>query len=251
VDRQRIGRLLRTAGVQLRPRGAGGTRPERRSGDPADLAAILRDLYADRGLSTIEISALLGIPDRTVRDRLRRYGIASRTKGGWRREDRRVLPAGLVQNLYGADGLPADEVAGKLGSSRSAVLRAAHELGVPVRVGGAVIQSGTQEIELINALYADPVVAAALARHHVAAVPAGGPIWERFPVPVPLTPQLAEDLYRASGIGLNHIELVTGQPAQTVRGFMHRTGIALRPPGGRSPFMRRWHLRGVRSRPGL
>jgi hypothetical protein len=26
----------------------------------------------------------------------------------------------------------------------------------------------------------------------------------------------------------------------TVRGFMRREGIPLRPPGGRTPFLRRW-----------
>jgi hypothetical protein len=242
LDRQRVGRLLGKAGVSLRPRGAGGVRPERRPGDPAGLAGMLRCLYVDRGLTTIEIAALLGMPDRTVRDRLRRYGIPARTRGCWRREDRRVLPADLLSMLYSADGFTADEIGRKLGASRNAVLRAAHDLGVPVRAGGAVIQPGPQEIELIDALYADPLVAAALARHEIARVPAGGPIWQRFPEPVPLTVRLVEDLYWESGVGLNHIELLTGQPAQTVRGFMHRAMIATRHPGGRSPFLRRWRL---------
>jgi hypothetical protein len=242
LDRQRVGRMLGKAGVSLRPRGAGGVRPERRRGDPADLAGTLRYLYVNRCLTTIEIAALLGMPDRTVRDRLRRYGIPARTRGGWRREDRRVLPADLLWMLYSADGFTADEVGRKLDASRNTVLRAAHDLGMPVRVGGAVVQPGPQEIELVDALYADPLVAAALARHKIAAVPAGGPIWQRFPQPVPLTVQLVEDLYWESGVGLNHIELLTGQPSQTVRGFMRRAMIATRHPGGRSPFLRRWRL---------
>lgn len=48
------------------------------------------------------------------------------------------------------------------------------------------------------------------------------------------------DGYWRCGVGLNHIELVTGQPAHTVRAFMRRGGIAVRHPGGRSPFLRRW-----------
>lgn len=35
-------------------------------------------------------------------------------------------------------------------------------------------------------------------------------------------------------------ELLAGQSAQTVIGFMRRAGIAIRHPGGRSPFLRRW-----------
>jgi hypothetical protein len=242
MDRQRVGRRLRRAGVSLRPRGAGARRPERRSGDPADLPAILRDLYSRHGLNTAEIAAVLGIPERTVRDRLHRYGIPLRTKGGWRREDRRVLPADLLWTLYSTDGLTAEEVGRKLDSSRGAVLRAAHDLGIPVRAGGAVVQAGPEEIELIEALYADQFVASVLARYQIGVVPPGGAIWQRFPEPVPLTAQLVEDLYWGCGIGLNHIELLTGQPADTARGFMRRAGIAVRPPGGRSPFMRRWRM---------
>lgn len=59
-------------------------------------------------------------------------------------------------------------------------------------------------------------------------VPAGGPIWRRFPEPVPLTERLVRDLYWRCGIGLNHIELVTGQPEHTVSGLCG--GPAL-PPG--------------------
>jgi hypothetical protein len=240
LDRQRVGRRLRGAGVSLRPRGAGGTRPERRTGDPANLPEILADLYGRGGLNTIEVAAVLGMPDRTVRDRLHRYGIPVRTKGGWCREDRRVLPADLLWMLYSVDGFTAEEIGTKLDTSRKAVLRAAHDLGMPVRVGGAVLLPGPDEIELIGALYADQRVAAVLATHKIAAVPPGGPIWQRFPEPVPLTARLAGDLYWGCGVGLNHIELITGQPAGTVRGLMHRSGIALRHPGGRSPFMRRW-----------
>ena len=68
-----------------------------------------------------------------------------------------------------------------------------------------------------------------------AQVPAGGPIWQRFPEPAPLTERLVRDLYWRCGIGLNHIELVAGQPEHTVWGFMHRTGIAARSPAGVHP----------------
>ena len=70
--------------------------------------------------------------------------------------------------------------------------------------------------------------------------PPGGDISDRFPEPVPLTTPLVKDLYWGCGIGLTHIELLTGQAAESVRGFMRRAGVPFRRPGGRSPFLRRW-----------
>jgi hypothetical protein len=120
------------------------------------------------------------------------------------------------------------------------VLRSAHALGVPVRSGGAVPVQGPEEIELVPALYADPLIAAVLDARDVPRVPPGAPLWGRFPDPVPLSAPLVKDLYWGCGAGLAHIELLTGQPAMTVRGFMRRAGIPLRHPGGRTPFLRRW-----------
>jgi hypothetical protein len=183
-----------------------------------------------------------------VRDRLRRYGICPRTRGGWEREQRRVLPASVLWDLYCRDGLSADEVGRRLGTTRTVVLRNAHDLGLPVRMGGCVLLPGPAEIELVSALYADELVGAVLAEHRIRQVPAGGPVWQRFPQPVPLTRRLVEDLYGRCGAGLHHIELLTGQPAMTVRGFMRRTGITPRHRGGRSPFLQRWR---ASARPGL
>jgi hypothetical protein len=122
LDRQRVTRLLHKAGVALRPQGRGGTRPERRIGDPADLREVLAELYVWQRLTTGQIAAITGILDRTIRDRLRRYGIRSRTRGGWDREDRRTIPASVLQELYEEAGLTADEVARKLGTSGKTVL---------------------------------------------------------------------------------------------------------------------------------
>lgn len=240
LDRQTVTRQLRRAGAPLRPRGTGGKRPDRRRADPASLPEILTELYVHQHLTITQVGALLGIPATTVRDRMRRHGIQTRTRGGWERQDRRALPVDALWDLYRRDGLSAQDVGRKLGTSLKTVLRSAHDCGLPVRTGGTVPQAGPAEIELVNALYSDPLVSTVLAEHQIPRAPAGGSIWQRFPIPVPLTRQLAEDLYWRCGAGLNHIELLTGQPAQTVAGFMRRAGIALRHPGGRSPFLRRW-----------
>jgi len=120
------------------------------------------------------------------------------------------------------------------------VLRTAHDQGLPVRVGGPEPRSGPGEIALIDALYADPLVRWALFRHGIAPRPSKGPIWERFPIPVDVSPELAKELYVSCGLGLRHIELISGQPAETIRNRLRGQNVELRPAGGRSPFMRRW-----------
>ncbi|MGI8446039.1 MAG: hypothetical protein ACR2MP_02410 [Streptosporangiaceae bacterium] len=240
LDRQRVTRALHRAGVPLRPRGAGRIRPVRRPDDPPCLPQLMAELYEARKLDSAQIAAILGMPERTVRDRLRRYGIPARSRGRGRREDRRTVPAEVLRDLYSGLGLTAAEVGRQLGTTGNTVLRSAHDLGIPVRAGGAIPVPGPEEIELVSALYADPLIAAVLDEHGIPRVPPGGPIWERFPAPVPLSTPLVKDLYWHCGAGLNHIELLTGQPAMTVRGFMRRTGIPVRHPGGRSPFLRRW-----------
>ncbi|HEY6296692.1 MAG TPA: hypothetical protein VIX15_13590 [Streptosporangiaceae bacterium] len=240
LDRQRVTRALHRAGVTLRPRGAGRFRPTRRRDDPPGLPQLIAELYEVARLSSRQIAALTGLPERTVRDRLRRYGVRARSRGRWNREDRRTVPTEILRDLYRRRGMTAAEVGESIGTSRNTVLRSAHALGVPVRIGGAAPVSGPGEIELVTALYDDALIASVLDAHDIARVPAGNPLWARFPEPLPLSAPLVKDLYWHCGAGLNHIELLTGQPAITVRGFMRREGIPLRHPGGRSPFLRRW-----------
>ena len=238
ISRQRVGRLLNRAGVPLKPRGAGRRRqPDAEQAMLTDFAEIL---YRQSGLTSGQISALTGMPERTVRDRLRARGVRMRTRGRLNREDRLAVPADAVAELYVLAGLSAAETGKVLGVSGQLILRAAHDEGFPVRMGGPEPRRGPAEIELVEALYGDPLVQRALSRHGVAQVPAGGPIWQRFPVPVPISPDLAEELYVSCGLGVRHIELLAGKPAETIRGLLHAQGIRLRPAGGRSPFMRRW-----------
>jgi hypothetical protein len=240
LDRQRVTRALHRAGAPVRSRGVGRLRPVRRRTDPPDLGQLITELYETAKLSSRQIAAVTGVPERTVRDRLRRYGIRVRSRGGWNREDRRMVPAETLRGLYEQMGMTAAEVGEVIGASRSTVLRSAHDLGVAVRTGGAVPLSGPHEIELVRALYEDDLIASVLRAHDIPLVPPGQPIWCRFPEPIPLSAPLVKDLYWHCGASLNHIELLTGQPAMTVRGFMRREGIPLRHPGGRTPFLQRW-----------
>jgi hypothetical protein len=240
IDRQRVTRALRKAGVAIRPRGTGRPRLAANSGELPGLPRLLRALYEDAKLSSPQIGGLLGMPERTVRDRLRMYGVTVRTRGQWNREDRTTVQAETLKLLYGQLGMTADEVGQRLGVSGNVVLRSAHALGIAVRTGGAVTLPGPGEIELVRALYGDPLIDAVLTAHDLPRVPPGGRISDRFPLPIPLTSALVKDLYWGCGAGLIHIELLTGQPALTIRNFMRRTGIPLRHPGGRTPFLQRW-----------
>jgi hypothetical protein len=134
--------------------------------------------------------------------------------------------------------MAANQVAIVVGHSRRAVLRSAHAHGLPVRQP-TVDGKGPGMTRLIEALYSDPRVTQALKRHGVAKVPAFGPIWARFPQPAPLTQELARDLYEGCGVALAHVELLTVQPAETVRKHLAGWGIPVRRPGGRCPFLRR------------
>ncbi len=241
VDRQRVGRMLARAGVPVKAKGAG--RHRHVDHQQAVLDELMQRLYTESGLSSAEIAAVTGIPERTVRDRLHARDVRMRTKGRVNREDRVAVPAGALIRLYVAGGLSAAETGRILGVSGQIVLRSAHDEGLPVRIGGPEPSQGPGEIELVEALYADPQVRRVLARHHVARRPAGGSIWQRFPVPVPVSPELARELYVTCGLAVRHIELLTGQPAQTVLRQLDVQGITRRPAGGRSPFMRRWRQR--------
>jgi len=247
LSRQQVRRLLARAEVPVRPRGAG--RPRQRTARQRTLDELMVSLYVDYRQNLSEISALAGVPQRTVRDRLRAQSVRMRTRGRMNREDRRTIPAEVLEELYVAAGLSAADVGELFGVSRHVVLRAAHDLGLPVRIGGPEPAHGPSEIELIDALYAEPLVQRALSRHGIARHPAGGSISQRFPVPLPVSRELAEELYVGCGLAARHIELLTGQPAHTVFRLLKAHDIPRRTAGGRTPFMRRWRA-GVIGAPG-
>jgi hypothetical protein len=242
ISQQRVNRALHRAGVAVKPKGAG--RPRRQGPELEALGARMEYLYVRLRLTSGQVAAVTGVPERTVRSRLAARGVRLRTRGPYHREDRVTVPADALARLYAEAGLPAAEIGRLFGVSGRVVLRAAHDQGLAVRVGGPEPREGPAEIELIEALYADPAVRHCLDRHGVSQVRPGAPIWRRFGEPVPLGPELATELYESCGLALRHIELLTGQPAETVRALLRGCGVDLRPRAGRSPFLRRWRAGG-------
>lgn len=240
ISHQRLARMLRHNGVQLRPRGRGGTRPDRRHDDPSDLEVLLRAWYTEARMTSRQIADKLGIPERLVRTRLAGFGITSRSRGPLNREDRHRIQPDVIEHWYTELQLTAAEVAEVTATSRGVVLRNAHEQGIPVRLGGPPARHGPTEIMLIDALYADPIVSVVVTAHRLPIVAAGAPLHQRFPTPITLTESLLRELYCSGGIATSHIELLTGQPAITVTRTLHANGIATRARGGRCPFLRRW-----------
>jgi len=234
--------------VDIAPRGTGRTRPTAVP-DPDDLPQQLEDLYVHQRLSSTQIAKLLGLPDRRIRARLHQYGIRRRSTGPYHREDRHDLDPQLHYQLAVLGNLSALEVSQVTGSAYQIVLRSAHAFGLPVRLGGNAPRSGAASIQLLDALYNDPQVIAALATHNIPMARSAGPLWDRFPVPARLSAGLLTTLYLDCGLAIDHIELVTGQPTQTIHRQLLRHRIPLRAPGQRSPFRRRWHQTNVNKRP--
>ena len=237
VDRQRVNRMLRRAGVDIAPRGRGRPRPSTRERAPGE--AELRRLYVDQRMTTPAIGRLLGIPERRVRIQLARYGIERRHRGGWDRADRLDVDRDEVEALYVHHALSADSAAAVIGVPLQAVLRSAHNHGLPVRPGCAAPEDATP-VQLIQALYDDPWVPRTLLSHGVPIVRSSGTLCERFPNPTPLTPSLLRDLYLRCGLSSFQIELVTGQPSATILRKLEAAGVERRSRGGLSPFMTRW-----------
>jgi hypothetical protein len=239
VPRRTVSAALHMRAVGVPARGAGRARPERFPLDPS-LRQLLVELYVRQRLSRRQVAHCLGVPEGRVRIWLGRLDVTMRTRGKGRREDRRRVPRASLVALYVNAELPADQVAARLGATRGRVLASAHEQGVPVRPGGA--SCNERAVVLLAALYDDEQLTGVLQRHGVPLVRHSGSVIDRFPTPAAFPPGLAKDLYLGCGLSTVQIELVTGQPAATVRRRLIGAGVALRRAGGLAPFTRRARL---------
>jgi hypothetical protein len=94
--------MLHRAGVAVKPQGGGRRRASGSGQYPAEFLAVL---YQRLRLNCAEISAVTGIPARTIRDRLVASGVRMRTRGGVNREDRTALDPDRLAALYVRAGL--------------------------------------------------------------------------------------------------------------------------------------------------
>lgn len=185
----------------------------------APLPERVAHLRACQFLPVAKIVAVTGIDRRSVMRLLYEAVTEVRPSGGVRRMTREAADdewlGEVMAHLSSRDGLPASRT--EPPSSR-----------------------GPSEVELLAALYADPEVRRVLDKHGVPVITLTEPAWKRFPAPQPLTADLVSDLYEGCGLGLHHIELLTGRPAAAAGAVLRAKGIQLRPAGVRSPFTRRW-----------
>ena len=71
-----------------------------------------------------------------------------------------------------------------------------------------------------------------------------GTITERFPTPTPVTRSFLAEAYTEIGLAAEHIEQLTGQPAERVlqrqrQRLLRKYGIPVRPGGPQSPWLQR------------
>jgi transposase-like protein len=225
-------RALRSAGIPVdRSRQVAEVRmaAARRSAEPPLTAAdgdLAEARYRDDGWSYRRIGEALGVHTGRVRRELARRQVPPRPRPVPGRASRQEAPVAEVRRLYVDSEWTADDVGAILDLPGRIVLRTGHAHGLPIRQGGRPSVSAT--VELIDGLYADEEIAAVLDRQQVPRRPAGGGIAERFPEPVPLTPELLADLYTAAGCSSPQIEVLTGQPQIIVRNRMQLWGIPFR-----------------------
>lgn len=237
LPRRQVAAAIRDAGIIPPPRGRGRARPNARKPRPEGIEEVLRQLCVEQRLTRTQIAAALDVPDHRIRTWLLEYKIPTRSRGKTNREDRHRPGRAVLQQLYVDQELPAREVGRQVSAGLNRVLAGLHDNALAVREGGNA--PNTSAIRLLDALYSDPEVQQCLRRHDVPIAPEPGPLHQRFPVPFRLTADLLHDMYLDCGLSTVHIELLTGQPADTVRKAMARAGITRRPAGGRSPFLRR------------
>lgn len=220
---------LRTAGIR-RPNGAlpGGDVP---------MPAItdLKQLYETEQRTLADIGAQYGVPDPTVRRWLEIAKIPLRERpasAGRRPEQPPDLDRKTLWRLYVTEARTAAEIAADVGVTKNVITTALHAQRIPVRPSGP---SRKPPVVLLDALYEDPEVQAALDEHGIPSRPEAGELRERWPEPVDLSPEALEAMYVVVGLSAAHISMLTGIQVAGIRHRLQRAGHTAR-GGGRSPW---------------
>lgn len=209
--------------------------PQRPSPPPAE---DLAQLYLVEKLTLAKIARRYRTSAPVVRGWLTDRGIPVQPRTS--RADRQQLDPQLLRQRYEDQQCSAAQIAAEQDTTVQRVLRALHENGIPVRRAGFPSGRRSEAYLLLDDLYADPDVLALLQRHHIPMRPHHGPIFARFPQPVPLTTSLLRQGYLGIGLSAQHIELLTGQPADQILDALHAAAIPVRSIDGTpSPWLAR------------
>lgn len=194
----------------------------------------LERLYVTERRTMAEIATHHEVTQPTVRRWLTRLGIERRTAQHDTTPDpnRDPIHPDELRQAYVEEGRTAAEIAADFGVSKNIILEALHAHRVPVRPPGP---SAAPPVVLLDALYADPAVTDALARHGVDQRRFGGWLRDRWPIPADLTERVLRDLYIDVGLSAQHISLLTGHTTTGVRSRLQTAGIPAR-SAGRSPW---------------
>lgn len=198
----------------------------------------LRRRYVDGAETLAQLATDHGVPHPTVRRWLINAGISLRDRPGVQgeRPDESVtLTRGLLWGRCVDEGLTVDQIGGEFGVTKNVVATALHAQRVPVRPAGP---PGRPGVVLLDALYADPAVAACLGRHHIPSRPGAGWLRDRWPEAADVSAGALSDLYVNLGLGVQHISLLTGLGPASVRARMQTAQIPARSPG-RTPWTTR------------
>lgn len=225
-----VRRRLRQAGI-VRPPGPqpGGDRPMPSRDE-------LEQRYVEDQASLSELAASYEVAAPTVRRWLEAYGIALRGRPpgtGRRPEATPALSRAELMELYVDQGLTVAEIAERFEVSKNVVSTASHSQRIPVRPSGPSRQA---PVVLLDALYGDDMVVAALDRHGIERRPEAGTLRERWPVPAPLSEAALKELYATVGLSVSHLSLLTGHQPSAIRHRLQEAGLSAR-GGSRSP----WH----------
>lgn len=231
----RIRRRRRELGVR-RP-SSPPPHPQRPSPPPVEKLA---QLYLVEKLTLVQIARRYRTSGPVVRGWLTEAGIPVQPRTS--RADRQQLDPHLLRERYEDQQWTAAQIAAEQDTTVQRVLRALHENGIPVRRGGFPSSEQSDAYLLLDDLYSDPDVLALLQRHHIPVRPQHGPIAARFPQPAPLTTGLLRQGYLDIGLSAQHIEFLTGQPAEQILDALHAAAIPVRTLDGTpSPWLVRHH----------
>lgn len=239
VDKGRVLRALAAAGIAARPR----TQRRPRGARAAMTDDALQALYTQAGMTVARAAAHFGVDEGHLRGQVHRLGLTKRP-GSFTAHLPEVTLAELAERapgLYG-DGWTLKQIASELGISTGTVRTALHDARVPVRAGGGSRGEDGPARVLIDELYDDPQVRAALLSHQVQLPGPDG--WRHAGpresyAPLPLTDDLLRALYVDVGLAMQEIAMLCGVGAGTVRAGLLAYHIALRSNRQRSPWKQR------------